>query len=102
LANASRRTTGFLAIVSLNSSILQDTAALATETIQHGEGYKAAPPRNRRFPTHVAMLWTVILDELVVNCLVTVGIAVDVVARKALEARGNSLVVYIGNEVGVS
>ena len=49
--------------------------------------------------THEEMLWTVILGELVVNCLVAVGRVVDGVPRRVLRAGRSSLDV-IGNKWG--
>ena len=49
--------------------------------------------------THEAMLWTVMLGGLVVNCLVAVGRVVDGVPRRVLRAGRSSLDV-IGNKWG--
>ena len=61
-------------------------------------GGKAAP-RGGRGATYEAMLWTVILGELVVNCLAGVGIAVDGVPRRVLKA-GRSSLEFIGRSGG--
>lgn len=89
VANASRKTTGFLAIVSLNWSVLWDTGVLVgvrvpVETVA----------------THVARMWTVILGEVVVNCLDGIGKAEKGEARRVLKAGRRSLD-DIGKERGL-
>lgn len=100
VANASMMTTGLAAMVSRNCSSLEGGYVLA------GREQAPAAPKvdvgsegRELCATHEAMLWTVILGELVVNCLVAVGRVVDGVPRRVLKAGRSSLDV-IGNKWG--
>lgn len=79
-------------MVSLNWSLLQDGAGVS---FARRSGRSAG-----QIATHVARMWTVILGELVVNCLDASGRVENGEARRVLNA-GCSSLNDIGGEVGV-
>ena len=89
-------------MVSLYWSMLEIGGVSADDghpLLQSGSRGARAPPV-KEDAAHLAMLWTVILGKLVVNCLVTMGMVVKGVPLRVLKA-GQSSLEFIGKERGV-